>query len=369
MFYTFMKRPVVAIKRLGQLVLTTLLLVVGTLAANAQFSTVTITEVETHADCNMAYWRVRFTVDNPDSNGGFIVQKIVFSGDVYNCDGVRLGYDGATYWESWPVGPNGTSSGQAWPASDGSGNMWNDQYKVGPSLANTYGSVSWTGQVAFVASPAPGVNPDTNTPNTWTTTGVPMSGGLSATTTEPSYWAALQASGKLKDHNAQLTWHCCGDTNDTVYFHDQTVVVVEEEVVDETDPDHNDDPDGGDGTGSGSDGDGTTDDSGSGKMDPSGINTPPMLNVPADKQIDQSSLDFEVYPVPFDDRITVALALDPDSDLEVRLVNMSGQVVFVKQERFSKTFELNLKHLPHGMYNLQIQDLSTGAMQHRTVIK
>lgn len=385
MLNTPMKTPVASTIRFGQIILTTLLIVIGTLTSHAQLSSVTITEVEKREDCDSAYWRVRFTVDTPNVNGGYIVQKITLSGDIHQCDDTRIGINDIVYWESWPVGANANSSGEEWPAADGSGNTWNDQY-LAYARHGTYGEVTWTGQVAFVPSPTPGTNPDTNTPNTWSDTAVSYALGLLATYTEPSYWDSLEASGVLSDHNATLTWRCCNDSADTIYFHDLIGPDTAEVPVDTTetpdDPTDPTDPDGGSGgdgndpddtggsDGTGGEGDGSVP-PGSGKL---GIGTmvKQASNSPSDQQTGEranAERDFRIYPVPFKDQVTVVLTWEPENKLEVRILNLSGQVVFVEQGRFEQVFELNVVDLPEGMYSLQVEDLNTGETHYHTVVK
>lgn len=191
------------------------------------FSTVTTISVESKADCNEATFKVKYKVDNPSPNGGYIVQKVDLKGYRIKCDLTSNGRVNLVYFECWPVPPNSdsTTGGPPETGTTSSGQTWNDQYTMGP-LNNTFGEMSWQGEVGFIANPSASTSAiDT----TWTRTGVPNTGGLLGTTTTPGFWAAMVASGATSSHDAYTSWYCC-DGISSAFILDDTYVPVTIEV-------------------------------------------------------------------------------------------------------------------------------------------
>lgn len=314
----------------------------------AQFSSVTITEVETVASCDGASWKVKFKVDNPSPNGGHIVQKIEFTGDVYSClTGNRIGYNPQTYWEIWGVNPGQDTTIEVGGTANGS--TWNDNYSLS-AMHNTYGTAQWKGTIAFVAAPDTGVWPDTNDATNWWWDTTHMSQGLWATFVQPSYWQALVNSGKAKSHNAKITWNCCSSDTDTVYWHDRcigTCTQPVEDVVDETDPD----------------GDGETppgDDDGSGKWGTDdGITRDPSGTNPA----------FHAYPNPFNERLIIEFPYLVEQAIEVRITDVHGRLRYLVQQPPAQRLELDLANVPGGVYLLTVAGPGAGQPGHRVIIK
>lgn len=209
-----------------------LLTLVGLVGMNTNvmahtFSSVTIIKVEKKADCSEATFKVKFKVNNPGPNGGYIVQKVHLKGYRVNCDLTGAVRVDLVYYECWfvPAGQDSAIGGPPETGTTGSGATYNDQYTMKP-LANTFGEMSWQGEVAYIAIPASGPNP---IDSTWGPTNVPQSGGLLATTTTPSFWGAMVASGKTSSHDAYTSWYCCDGVN-SAFILDNTHVPVTIEV-------------------------------------------------------------------------------------------------------------------------------------------
>ncbi|MBO6517904.1 MAG: hypothetical protein JJ975_15280 [Bacteroidia bacterium] len=203
-------------------------LLIGPLAVYAQtFSSVSVITVESEADCSEATFKVRYRVNTPSATGGYIVQKVHLKGYRIRCDLASNGRVDLVYYEAWPVAPGSDSAIGGIPetGTTASGQTWNDQYTMGP-LNNTFGEMSWQGEVGFIANPSGG---GTHLDTTWNRDSVQQTGGLLGTVTPPSWWAALESSGKLTSHDAYTSWYCCDGVN-SAFILDNTYVPVTIEV-------------------------------------------------------------------------------------------------------------------------------------------
>lgn len=188
------------------------------------FSTVQIETVElVSEECEKFGWYVKFKVDNPSPNGGWIVQEINLEWCVWPCDEIPEEPNGDTanggcktahYWEAWNVPPNADTSNTTFNAPGG--DLANDGYTFDIPEC-TWGWVIWEGKVGFVANP-------TNDTANWTFGGHPNAGNLWWTEEPPVYWENLVNSGNATQHDAELYWICCKD--DTLWDWDTTVVAI-----------------------------------------------------------------------------------------------------------------------------------------------
>lgn len=163
-------------------------------------------------DCGGFLWKVKFELDAKAPAKGFIVQKININNNIKNCDHTpftRFTPD-ITYWEAWSVDSGSTTCK---PAGAGG---YNDQYSS-PSLPKTYGTIKFTGKVAFFAMPA--------LPASFKPGNPPQAGILLSDTLQPAFWTAA-AEAAATDHSLTASWNCCDGKTDTTTLTTAPVLTV-----------------------------------------------------------------------------------------------------------------------------------------------
>jgi hypothetical protein len=72
--------------------------------------------------------------------------------------------------------------------------------------------------------------------------------------------------------------------------------------------------------------------------------------------LSEASDEFTVYPNPSDNALEIEIGDATDGPSEVALINQFGQVV-IRQglESHQRTITIEIKHLPEGMYLLQLE--------------
>jgi hypothetical protein len=214
--------------RLAALLLVALLS--NTTVTKAQtFSEVTvITTYSEFVECQYAGWDVKFKVNTPSPNGGWIVQKVAYKRDATLCppnSGPHPGNINESYYEAWPVAPNANTSTTTFPPAVPGNSPHNDRYLI-IIPNNTIGTGSIIGEVAFIANDSAGTS-ILDTANTWKFGGVTRAGRLHAVDSvtaddgskvayTPPFWQALSASNKITKHEMSISWICCGGGNDTL---------------------------------------------------------------------------------------------------------------------------------------------------------
>ena len=79
--------------------------------------------------------------------------------------------------------------------------------------------------------------------------------------------------------------------------------------------------------------------------------------------------EFKVFPNPATDRINVQVELKENADLQMRLTNLTGQVVQEQNVQFitgENTMNVDIQELPRGVYFLSFQS-GTQMMTYRVI--
>jgi hypothetical protein len=323
------------------------------------FSSVSITTVEvSNKKCDSFGWYVKFKVDNPGANGGWIIQEVDLKVKKDKCRPPRniLNID-KKYYEIWPVAAGANTSGTTGTAPGGG--TYNDGFSIS-GLANTKGSGSWKGVVAYIANPAPGSSAIDTSTGGWGPGTVPYAGILISTYTQPGFWANLLASGKAKRHEMSISWDCC-DPDNPVWEFDTLVAQLPKVVdkpVDEIDPDKVD-----------SDDDkGTSTSTGRHKNAPSadhGINT----NMYDLTNASEEGTQFDVYPNPMENDITIKSLINLETPVRVKLYNSSGKMVINQVLDIDNQATISVDQLPKGIYVLSIHKPNGQLIQAQKLLK
>lgn len=214
-----------------------------TYAQDTTFSSVTVTTVDSaNVGDTLVHWDVTFDVDTTGTGnnptGGWIVQKITMTKKVYRCpkkEGKKPFFDKTiVYWEVWPVAPGEDSTTSELP--NGSDDSYHVKLSDTYAPPNTYGTFKVVGELGYVNDPGGGLpatpgdpgGPDTNRTDaggsTWAPGAVTEAGGLVATTTEPSFWAKMKASGKVSTRTWCVSWDKCKEDDKEI---------IDKEIIEE----------------------------------------------------------------------------------------------------------------------------------------
>jgi hypothetical protein len=90
-------------------------------------------------------------------------------------------------------------------------------------------------------------------------------------------------------------------------------------------------------------------------------------NVTATSMNDQFAFDFNIYPNPFTNSTTIDIVRADRKAYDLRIVNVTGQVVYEKTNIRTDRVEVSRNGLQSGMYFIQIENES-GAKATRKVV-
>lgn len=156
--------------------------------------------------CGEFQWQVQFNLSANAPAAGFIVQRINYAINVYNCANAPIQRVNTMFWEAWSVAAGQTGCKPI--AADGT-----NDYFMNPARPNTYGDLTVTGKAAFFAMAA--------LPPTFAVGNVPMAGILPSYNDNnqhppapPPFWTAA-AEANATDHNISSVWNCCNGQDTT----------------------------------------------------------------------------------------------------------------------------------------------------------
>ena len=306
--------------------------------------------------CETFSWKIKFSLEGGCPNGGWIVQKIQSNWKVTDCEETWGNSSFNNFFEAWEVAPGATTATPSAPISPGSSVTYNDNYSY-TIQDNTKGEFHVKGDFAFIANPPGGSALDTSK---WKKGSVAQAGGLMATRNTPTWWKAMSSSGKTTKHNLDLYWICCGTDQDTTYY---DTLIVTPPIVPDTiiveEPKINDknkilDPKNHQGL--------KCDNSNPGPSPSLKSNSEPNPTITKD-------YSFQVYPIPVSDRLFIQSNTFIDQELQIRLLNINGQVLIDQQRTFSTETSFDVSSFPPGVYFVLIQNLNGDIIERHQIVK
>ncbi len=305
-------------------------------------------------ECETFTWKIKFTLENGCPNGGWIVQSIDSDWEILRCDDTEGNRPFNKFFEAWEVPKNKTVSSDSYPINVNSSILFNDNYSF-PIEQQTKGELHVKGQFAFIENPVGGSALD---PTKWVRGSVPQANMLMATRDTPTWWNAMENSGTLTTHDLDLYWVCCGTQKDTTYFDTLIVPPIVPDTIIIEEPDASDQQD---------------------------IINP--QNQQAWKKEDTKSSDtelqqrktesstkatenlFQIFPIPAKNKLFIQSAIPLDQTLQIRLINITGQVLIDQQRRFSSEASFDISSFPPGVYFVLIQNLNGDLKQKYQIVK
>lgn len=93
--------------------------------------------------------------------------------------------------------------------------------------------------------------------------------------------------------------------------------------------------------------------------------TPPVTNI----QTKQAATNFSVYPVPVKSKMTITSPEEFNKKLKIVIFDITGKKVLQTQWIGSKAKNINIDHLPEGIYFISLNDYSGRVINHLKILK
>jgi hypothetical protein len=145
-------------------------------------------------NCGGIDWKVAFTLKDPSSKGGWIIQEILLDQNADSCNSAPMARIHAHYWEAWQVLADSNHPN----TRDQLHINYDDEYRL-PDHPSSSGNTEAKGTIKFFSGVTLPANFVQRNPNTF-------AGILHSDTVPPPFWSTVS---KEDAHEYENKWDCC----------------------------------------------------------------------------------------------------------------------------------------------------------------